>query len=60
MIQAKIFDAIINKDNKLANDIFINERYQLDKVLAKSRLKNLFLELVDLDEGSKKEFLELD
>lgn len=59
MIQAKIFDAIINKDNKLANNIFINERHQLEKVLANSRLKNLFLELVDLNEGSENEFLEL-
>lgn len=59
MIQAKIFDAIINKDKKLANDIFINERHQLDKVLAKSRLRSLFLELVDLDEASENEFLEL-
>lgn len=59
MIQAKIFDSIINDNKSLANEIFINKRDQLDKIISKSRLKNLFLELLELDNNEKKEFNEL-
>ena len=59
MIQAKIFDSIINNNKSLANEIFINKRDQLDNIIGKSRLKNLFLELLELDNNEKKEFTEL-
>lgn len=59
MIQAKIFDSIINDNKGLANEIFINKRDQLDTIISKSRLKNLFLELLELDNNEKKEFTEL-
>lgn len=59
MIQAKIFDSLVNNNRKLAQNIFSNERYKIARALKKSRLKNLFLELVDLNDNDKKEYLKL-
>ena len=59
MIQAKVFDSIVNHNKKLANNIFINERAQVSKLLKGSRLKNLFLELIDSNIIEKERFFDL-
>lgn len=59
MIQAKIFDSIINNNKELADEIFIKERGQINKILENSRLKILFLELVALDKNEEEDFLKL-
>ena len=59
MIQAKVFHSIVTNNKKLARNIFINNRGQLDKILRKSRLKNLFLELVELRNKEKESFFNL-
>ena len=59
MIQAKIFDSIVTNNEKLAENIFINNRPQVNKILQRSRLKNLFLELVELKTKEKEDFFNL-
>jgi hypothetical protein len=59
MIQAKIFDSIFTSNKKLADNIFINNRNQINKLLKKSRLKNLFLELVNLSQNEEVGFFNL-
>lgn len=59
MIQAKIFNSIFNNNKKLADNIFINNRNQINKLLKKSRLKNLFLELVNLSQNERVGFFNL-
>ena len=59
MIQAKIFDSIVTNNKKLAENIFINDRSQVDKILQRSRLKNLFLGLIELKDKEKKGFFNL-
>jgi hypothetical protein len=59
MIQAKIFNSIVTNDKKLAENIFANDRSQVNKILQGSRLKNIFLELVKLKTKEKESFFNL-
>ena len=59
MIQAKIFNSIVTNDKKLAENIFVNDRSQVNKILQGSRLKNIFLELVKLKTKEKESFFNL-
>ena len=59
MIQAKIFNSIVTNNKKLAESIFLNHRSEVNKILQKSRLKNLFLELVELKNKEKEDFFNL-
>ena len=59
MIQAKIFNSIVTNDKKLAENIFVNDRSQVNKILQGSRLKNIFLELVKLKTKEKESFFSL-
>ena len=59
MIQAKIFDSIVTNNKKLAENIFLNYRSQVNEILQRSRLKNLFLELVELRNKEKEDFFNL-
>lgn len=59
MIQAKIFNSIVTNNKKLAENIFINNRSQVNKILQGSRLKNLFLELVRLEAKEEESFFNL-
>ena len=59
MIEKKIFKSILNNDKLAASELFNTKYNEIDRVLRNSRLKNLFLELINLNDFYAEKFLNL-
>ncbi len=55
MIEKEILKSIINKDANLARRIYKRDEKEISKIIKRTRLRNFFLELLDLNERNKKE-----
>ena len=59
MIEKKIFKSILNNDKLAASELFNTKYNEINRVLRNSRLKNLFLELVNFNGADTKKFVRI-
>ena len=59
MIERRIFSSILNNDRIAASKLFDEKYNEINKVLKNSRLKNLYLELINLNDFYAEKFLNL-
>ena len=56
-MRKKFFKSILNNDKLAASELFNTKYNEINRVLRNSRLKNLFLELVNFNGADTKKFI---